>query len=108
MISILSKVKNVKRKISEVGKKPCWLCVDSFHNQQPREDFPTSVDINLQGDPKNPVRSILTSMRDALGGVNASLGSKKLRFFPGVGGSPLLDSLYSIISRYVYITGVYR
>lgn len=91
----------VKSKISEVGEKPCWLCVDGFHNQQPREDSLTSVDINPQGDPKNAVGTILTSLKgdsdvSSKGDSDDSLGSRKSEVGGG-GGSPLLDSI--VISR---------
>ncbi|GAI09496.1 unnamed protein product, partial [marine sediment metagenome] len=38
----------VKKKIKkEVGEKPGWLCVDDFHNQQPRGDSSTSFSFGV-------------------------------------------------------------
>ncbi|MBZ9572565.1 hypothetical protein KJA15_04510 [Patescibacteria group bacterium] len=72
----------VKQKIQEAGEKPCWLCVDDFHNQQQRGDFPASVDINLQTDHKNAVGDILGLLK----GENAPLWNKKSKFFGGGNG----------------------
>ena len=78
-LNILHNIEFVKQKIQEAGKKPCWLCVDDFHNQQPRGDFPASVDINdinLAKAQKNLVGSILRLLK----GENEPRLSKKSIF----------------------------
>jgi len=94
----------VKRKKSEVGEEPCWLCVEQLSQPANREDFPASVDINPQKRSKNAVGTILTSLKgdsdiSTKGDSDDSLGSKKLEFLGngGAGDSPLLDSI--VISR---------
>ena len=70
---ILSNLKFVKRKISEVGEKPYWLCINNVQNQNQGKVFPASVDINVKMDHKNLPGGILTSQDDSLTSFDINL-----------------------------------
>lgn len=103
----------VKRKITEVGETFAGSVLTT-HNQQPRGSFPASVEYNPVVITESTTGVVLTSLkgeRDPLGKTKSDLIRSDLirsGFLggEGCGDSPLLDSI--VISRYVYITGLYR